>query len=160
MNPQKKARRKDRRERRLFLRATTDAMSPYVAAIVATTSRREVRCVGTSDPSRNLQAVVCRPSPDSSTDFAGRVSLASVRNQIDCEALAICRAEAGGPGGGGSGPGGGSRSASGLLRCGDSCEQLVPMNQRDTDYRRTRRTVDESAGRDEFTNSESLAWQR
>jgi hypothetical protein len=96
MNPQAKPRRKDPRERRLFLRATTDAMSRYVAAIVATTTRREIRCVGTSDPSRNLQAVVCRASPDPSTVFAGPASLASVRNQTEREALAIrCRARSG-----------------------------------------------------------------
>jgi hypothetical protein len=47
-------------------------------------------------PSRNLQVVVCRPSPDPSTVFAGPASLASVRNQTECEALAIrCRARSG-----------------------------------------------------------------
>src|SRR5262245_65273648 len=93
MNPQKKPRRKDARERRLFLHATTDAMSPYVAAIVATTSGREIRCVGTSDPSRNLQAVVCRLRP-----IQAPSSPAGDRNPTEGEALAVCcRVEPRGP---------------------------------------------------------------
>jgi hypothetical protein len=50
INPQKKPRRKNPRARRLFLRTTADAKNPHVAAMMATTRSREIRCVGPSDP--------------------------------------------------------------------------------------------------------------
>jgi hypothetical protein len=50
INPQKKPRRKDPRARRLFLRATADAMNPHVAAMMATATSTAIRCVGPSDP--------------------------------------------------------------------------------------------------------------
>jgi hypothetical protein len=50
INPQKKPRRKNPRARRLFLRTPADAMNPHVAAMMATASSREIRCVSPSDP--------------------------------------------------------------------------------------------------------------
>jgi hypothetical protein len=88
INPQKKPRRKNLRARRLFLRTTADAMNPHVAAIMAT-ARREIRCVGPSDPNRNLRAVVCVGRlPDPTIVFAGPALLANVGNQSEDEALA------------------------------------------------------------------------
>jgi hypothetical protein len=50
INPQKKPRRKNPRARRLFLRATADAMNPHIAAMMATATSTAIRCVGPSDP--------------------------------------------------------------------------------------------------------------
>ncbi len=50
IKPQKKPRRKNPRARRLFLRATADAVNPHIAAMMATPRSRAIRCVGPSDP--------------------------------------------------------------------------------------------------------------
>jgi len=50
IKPQEKPRRKNLRARRLFLRATADAMTPHVGAITATATSRAIRCVGPNNP--------------------------------------------------------------------------------------------------------------
>ena len=62
IKPQTNPRRKDPRMRRLFLRATADAMNPHIAAMKATARSREIRCVGPSDPiAQPPGRRLCRP---------------------------------------------------------------------------------------------------
>jgi hypothetical protein len=99
MNPQEKPRPKNPRARRLFLRATADAVNPHVAAMMATASSREIRCVGPSEPISPPPGRRLRGRwPDPTTVFAGPALLATVRDQSEREVLAVrCNTTSGMP---------------------------------------------------------------
>jgi uncharacterized protein YbjT (DUF2867 family) len=77
------------RVRLFLLRATADPMLPLTAAMMATENNRNITCVGSSEPIRNLRAVI---GVDRSTDptivVVAQWSPSTVRDQSEREALA------------------------------------------------------------------------
>jgi hypothetical protein len=94
VSPQKKPATK-LRVRRFLLRATADPREPHIAAMMATAKSKNIKFVGSSEPMRNLRAVVGGRLPDPTTVGTRPASSLIVRDQSEREALATRCHEAG-----------------------------------------------------------------